>query len=103
VYHLAWRPWCVSDDSDKYNFKSFKDIYKQLQKLPKNKLKDLRNVIASSIEDTLALLNQLRYRGYNLNLPENVSSNSDIFVENCTPFFDVLEMLDFYKNVIDEE
>jgi len=103
VYHLAWRPWCVSENSGKYDFKHFKDIYKQLQKLPKNKLIDLRNTLASSKEDTIALLNQLTYRGYKLSLPEYFNSNSDFFVENCTPFFDVLEMLDFYKTVADKE
>lgn len=106
-YNLLWRPWCVVGDfENQYQWKNLKeqvlDNFLDTSCWPRSRLKKLRNDSIKSKADIKILLEEFKSRGKIL--PEFEGSSS-YFRENDTrtPYFDALELLDFYIELPNRE
>lgn len=104
-YHLLWRPWLVSDtdrySGDAHNFQHFIQIYQEFtsgeSKWPRNKLKQLELALSKGNLETSLFLSEMESRG--LQLPKFLPklTTNGFTIENQTPYYDVLEMSDFFQ------
>lgn len=99
-YNLLWRPWCIAGPCDsQYCWKDFREKiltpFQDTHKWPRSRLKKLRNESIKSKADIDVLLEEMKSRG--MPLPDFAES-CDYFRENNnkSPYFDALELLDFY-------
>jgi len=100
-YNLLLRPFCVSDNSEPiYNWAKMKALYTEMNKFPRSRLKNLRNSFISSESEVNLRRNENKSRGYQLPKYEirdnRYVSDNKLFTENQTPYFEPLELLDFY-------
>lgn len=95
-YNLLWRPWCVIGDVDQeYKWQDLKTIHCQFRKdWTRSRLKTLRNTLIKSEQDVISLLAHYNSRGYFL--PEFEGKKEPFPSNNQTPYFDALELLDFF-------
>jgi len=99
------RPWRASQDKKPYpNFKWLDDTSTAFKgDMPRNKLKKIRNAIG--INDEAAMLAENELRGYKLPLfsfePEK--DNGRIVMSNYAAYFDVLEIMDVYENLLSKK
>ena len=106
-YNLLWRPWCIAGDTEeKYMWDKFKLIYQYFtgddKKWPRSKLKALRNEVIKSKVSVDLLVKELKSRGKKL--PDVNGTKGNFFIDDKqTPYFDVLELLDFYTEFPEEE
>ncbi|HHY73705.1 MAG TPA: hypothetical protein GX497_10900 [Bacillus bacterium] len=111
TYHLLWRPWIVGEDDSEtelYNIKKFHQIYTEfIKKWPRHRLKQFRNALIQGENETALFLKEAKSR--KLGLPKcfdatTLTGDLEVYTsEYITPFFDVLEMLDLYIPVGEEE
>jgi len=103
-FNLLWRPWCVAGDcEEKYKWENFKKMFEKMfknskEKWPRSKLKDLRDEFLKGKESAEFFVRFCENRGKKL--PE-FNGNNEIFRNNQTPYFDILELLDFYIELED--
>ncbi|MDQ1353801.1 MAG: hypothetical protein QG657_4108, partial [Acidobacteriota bacterium] len=102
-YNLLWRPWCIEGHYDsKYRWKEFREKilnhFQDTNEWPRSRLKKLRNESIKSKADIYVLLEEMKSREKELPLFEN---SNEYFRENDhhTPYFDALELLDFYISI----
>ena len=113
-----WRPWQVvsgiAEDRDRHNWQNFQDIAvnyfgadtiksdqstdNEQQKIwPRSWVKELREVLLQGEVATTRFLSQAASRGYKL--PDSIIGTSlgkNGWANGNTPFYDVVEALDFY-------
>ncbi len=105
-YNLLLRPFCVTGNSDEvYQWKNIKKLYEKMvtgsKKFPRSRLKDLRNAFITSEKAVILKQKENSSRKYKLpsfEIRDDVKAcdNKNIFQEYQTPYFEVLELLDFY-------
>lgn len=102
-YHLLWRPWCIAGDcASRYQWEQLKTQilvpFQNTDEWPRSRLKKLRNESIKSRADIDVLEEEMKSR--DLKLPE-FEGQSRYFQrsENQTPYFDALELLDFYIDI----
>ena len=100
------RPWRVSNDENTYpNFKWFHDTIAKCEKeIPHNKLKKIRNAIG--VNDDAAALAENELRGRKLpefSIAPKRDDNGKIIMSDYAAYFDVLEMMDTYVNILSEK
>jgi hypothetical protein len=61
---------------------------------PRSKLKNLRDAFIKGKEEVEFYVKFCKSRG--AELPDFCGGNGEIFYDNQTPYFDVLELVDFY-------
>ena len=102
-YNLLIRPFCVSGNANTnelYKWENMKTLRSEMVKIPRSRLKGLRNSFIISEEN--AKLQQEQNSSRNYHLPEySVGGSSkytseNLFQANQTPYFEPLELLDFY-------
>ncbi len=105
AYNLLIRPFKVNcNDSKVYNWFSYKSALLQVltsnEKIPRSRLKGLRNSFQNS-EETVQQYHRINLsRGYKLPNFANYS-NEKLFSNNQTPYYEILELMDFYLPEID--
>ncbi len=95
-YNLLWRPWCVAGNCDeKYQWDAFiKAVYKKFEKeWKRSRLKKLESEMTRSANDAEIYIRECKSREFKL--PE-CSGSYELYRERQTPYFDALELLDFY-------
>lgn len=113
---LCWRPWLITNEVTEtetkiiHSFNIFKEIYKKfvegdkkngIEKWPRSKLKQLRDTYFLGASDTELLLEQYKSRGLSLDV---IFLNQNGFTHSKkTPVFDVLEMLDLFTELKNEQ
>lgn len=102
-YNLMWRPYCVTgaqteDDRRRLWDKARENLERLTEKWPRSKLKGLREALCSSLEEAKLFCSECQSREYLL--PEDPHSP---FIETGsgmkTQWFDLLELLDSYKEI----
>ncbi len=110
-YNLLWRPWCVSEKYDQqYQWNELKDIYTEFTREEKetdgevlwkrSRLKKLESEMTRSESDAQACMRECKSRGFRL---PGFCKSSDLFRQGQTPYFDALELLDFYVQLPEKE
>lgn len=104
--NLLWRPWAVVGDSnlpDEYSWINLKNLIQGFisaeDKWPKSKIKKLQQLLTASKEEVDHFLLRMDSREVKLPPFQNVVK---IFHENMTPYFDALELLDYYLPQMEE-
>jgi hypothetical protein len=102
-YHLLWRPWCIAGDCDsKYRWDQLKTQilfpFQNTYQWPRSRLKKLRNESIKSKADIDVLIEEIKSR--DVELPE-FAGEREYFraYDRQTPYFDALELLDFYIDI----
>ncbi|MGD2088564.1 MAG: hypothetical protein PVH61_20470 [Candidatus Aminicenantes bacterium] len=102
-YNLLWRPWCIAGDCDpKYRWQQLKTQilfpFQNTDEWPRSRLKKLRNESIKSKADIDVLLEEMKSRDRKLPVFEG---DYEYFREydRQTPYFDGLELLDFYIDI----
>jgi len=95
---LCLRPLKVGDrtpDSD--SLETFIEATKTLSSIPRSKVMELRKVLAMGDQSAgKILVNNLSYRGQTLPPFPGGSYKQEIWVGGKTPYFDMIELLEFY-------
>lgn len=105
-YSLLWRPWQMDTDKSEESFVRLKNAMKALWKWPNNKRHELGRALENGTEATKALLTALSSRDLKLSEWETISGlNSTGWCVRgkegiMTPYFDVLEAMDFYPQIL---
>ena len=104
--NLLWRPWAVVGDSnlpDEYSWINLKSLIQGFisaeDKWPRSKIKKLQQLLTASKEEVDHFLLRMDSREVKLPPFQNVVK---IFHENMTPYFDALELLDYYLPQMEE-
>jgi len=114
-YNLLWRPWCIAGEcGELYDWQTFKAIHHAFTKKDKkeddevlwkqSRLKKLRNVMIKSESDIDCLIQEYQSRGFTLPKcfgdcePFKTNHDDDSELQQ-TPYFDALELLDFYEPI----
>jgi len=95
-FNLLWRPWCVAGEcEDKYKWKKFTELFnKMIKNWPRSKLKNLRDAFIKGKEEVEFYVKFCKSRG--TELPKLWNNDDKIFYDYQTPYFDALELIDFY-------
>ena len=102
-YNLMWRPYCVTgaqteDDRLRLWDKARENLERLTEKWPRSKLKGLREALCSSLEEAKLFCSECRSREYLL--PEDPQTPFTGPEEDMkTQWFDLLELLDSYKEI----
>ncbi|MBO8159002.1 hypothetical protein [Thermosyntropha sp.] len=93
--NLHFGPYRIDAGGEK-SVANLKNIIKGFYRFPKNKLMQLRAALFESKEAGSAVVEELRAK--NLSLPKagNYYENVDLWNNQTTPYFDAIELIDFY-------
>lgn len=116
-YHLLWRPWRIVGNCEEcgklYDWKELMRLWKEMNpditqpegqtQWEQSRLKRLRNAMIRSVEELNEIRQELESRGFKL--PPFLSSQK-IFKKRAdkssfrqTPYFDALELLEYYEPI----
>ena len=103
---LLWRPWCVVGDPklpSKYSWKNLTSLIQGFlsseDKWPRSKVKKLQHLLTGSNEEVNHFILRMGSRGVKLPPFQNEFKR---FYDNVTPYFDALELLDYYLPQMEE-
>jgi hypothetical protein len=100
-HNLLWRPLRVgSQGRTPYTWKEIDRILAEFSSWPRSRLKDLRNAMVRGFEASQLVVKEALSRGLELPaMPDPAVPTGDnalFTTENQCPYFDALELLDFY-------
>ncbi len=94
--NLIYRPYKIADSSE-YSFEDFVKRTKALKKeWPNNKIKELREVLTLGKDAVDTFYHEINSRGLHLQDIDSKKFNKDFFVNDVTPYFDMIELLEYY-------
>jgi len=101
---LLRRPWKVTGEQSESipDFKWFESnilVFKDTEKMPRNKTKALRNAIGSGETEADIAISQMRDR----KIPELPQPAAPESMSKYAPYYDVLEFYDAYENLLNKE
>jgi len=98
---LLFRPYKVlpKDNKDEKSFELLVKNAGTLKKFPKNKIKEMRDVMNLSKEATKTFVKKLEYRDLSLpEIPGRSEFAESIFDNGETVYFDMIELMEFYPD-----
>jgi hypothetical protein len=97
--NLLVRPWCVCGDyGEDYSWDNILKVKTLLNKWPRSKRISLQKIFQSSIDQIKQYISELKSR--NILLPQFGISKQPFNDSLITPYFDALEVLEFYDSDI---
>lgn len=94
-HSIILRPYPVTGNGQ--TFENLKNSTRDLKKLPKNKLLELRKIIASGDQTgAKKFISNLKIRGHHLPAFPGGNFQINIWDKHQTPYFDMIELLEFY-------
>lgn len=97
--NLLLRPYNISEYNDKDSFNKFVENTKLIyNEFPKSKIKDLREILNLGIDSTTSYANELNARGLKLPQIQKYNFEHNLFNENFTPYFDMIELTELYPS-----
>lgn len=100
-HNLLWRPLKVASQGETpYTWKEIDRIIAEFSSWPRSRLKELRSAMVEGHEAARLVIKEASSRGLELpsmpSLAVPAEDNALFTVENQSPYFDTLELLDFY-------
>ena len=100
-HNLLWRPLKVASQGETpYTWKEIDRIIAEFSSWPRSRLKELRSAMVEGHEAARLVIKEASSRGLELpsmpNLAAPAEDNALFTVDNQSPYFDTLELLDFY-------
>lgn len=97
--NLLLRPYNISEINEMSSFNKFVENTKSLCKdFPKSKIKDLREILNLGEDSTKSYSNELEARGLELPQIKNLNFKENLFQENFSPYFDMIEFTEIYPS-----
>jgi CRISPR/Cas system-associated protein Cas10 (large subunit of type III CRISPR-Cas system) len=96
---LNFGPYVFGKSDEENSIKNLKDGIKHFQSFPKTKLMQLRDTIFNSTEEECrAFVNELEIKKHSLYKIKNHKYHEQIWQDNITPYYEIIEIIDFYPN-----
>ncbi len=98
---LIMRPYCLRFDKKEHDFETLKQNAKTLSTLPNNKIKQMREVLSLGKDQTEIFVKEVTARGEGHKIPEIAGRNfrQSLFENAKTPYFDMIELMEFYPAI----
>jgi len=97
--NLHFGPYVFGEIDEENSIKNLKNGIRHFQNFPKTKLMQLRDTIFNSTEEECkAFVNELEKKGYSLYKIKNRKYHEQIWQDNNTPYYEIIEIIDFYPN-----
>lgn len=94
---LHFGPYQLSSNDEKSLLNLKKGMIEFVEQWPTSKIKELRSALASGREVSEAFLKDLKAKGYELpKIIGSIDYSDNGWVDNETPYFDMIELIDFY-------
>jgi hypothetical protein len=109
---LLWRPWQITTEQNKNSFNQLKQALKYLlddknekTKWPRSKWHELLNVLTQGKTQTEEFIKLMKERELYLPKMKQIPADSTGWFENenKTPYFDIIEVMDFYPECLLKE
>jgi hypothetical protein len=104
-YSLLWRPWQVDDDTNMFAFRHLKDAVRELRfgpkdnRWPRSKLHAFAKILAQGEIKSKEFIQIMQVRDLALpKIPQTAAEKSGWQVlqnKNCTPYYDIIEVLEY--------
>lgn len=94
--NLHFGPYALDDESDIKHINNLKTGINDLNKIPRNKVYELRSVLPLGVNKTSELIKHLEVRGYKLPESSDEQFSIDGWVNQETPYFDMIDLMEFY-------
>lgn len=104
--NLLFRPYLINDkDSEAtYSHKSFNTFVENTinlkKEFPASKIKELREILTLGEDSIKTFINQQEARGNNLPKIQSMNYTNNGFQEKETPYFDMIELMEFYPKYV---
>jgi len=96
---LNFGPYVLGDNGKENSIQNLKDGIKLFQNFPRTKLIQLRDVIlAYTEEECKAFVNELEKKELGLYEIQNHNYHKQIWENQKTPYYEIIELIDFYPN-----
>jgi len=94
---LHFGPYIVDSTNDnKKAIDNLKNIIKEFNNIPKNKLMKLREMLFEDKNNAKTYLKELKVKGIHLPQINGMQFHHDLWQDEVTPYFDAIELIDFY-------
>ena len=101
---LNFGPYVLGDNGKENSIQNLKDGIKRFQNFPRTKLIQLRDaILAYTEEECKAFVNELEQKKYSLHEIQNHNYHKQIWENQKTPYYEILEMIDFYPKELLED
>lgn len=98
---LIFRPYSVSKEKDLRNYDSLIEGTSKLKKcFPSSKIKELREVMTLGKDSIKNFIEREKYRGNYLPKIDSKHYENEVFQDNETPYFDMIEIIEFYPQFL---
>ncbi|AEE14457.1 hypothetical protein Thena_0825 [Thermodesulfobium narugense DSM 14796] len=94
--NLHFGPYRVDSTNDEKAIDNLKNIIKEFKNIPKNKVMKLREMLFEDKDNAKIYVEELKDSGIKLPEITNRSYHLDIWIDGKTPYFDAIELIDFY-------
>lgn len=93
---LHFGPYKVDSTNDENAIDNLKNIIKGLKNIPKNKLMKLREMLSEDQNIAKIYVEELKVKGIDLPQINGMQFHKDLWQDEETPYFDAIELIDFY-------
>ncbi|MEM5871928.1 MAG: hypothetical protein QW051_03580 [Candidatus Aenigmatarchaeota archaeon] len=98
--NLRYGPYCLNENK-RCSFSNLKKLIKLLKELPKNKVLKIREILFENYEIRKAFINELIVKGITIpDIEDSGREIQDFWNNKRTLFFDAIELLDLYPEVM---
>ena len=94
--NLHFGPYWVDKTNEEKSLENLKDIIKKFKDIPKNKVMKLREILFEDKKIAKSFVEELEANGIKLPEIKNRFYHLDIWIDNKTPYYDAIELIDFY-------
>jgi hypothetical protein len=96
---LNFGPYVFGKIDEENSIEDLKYSIRHFQSFPKTKLMQLRDTILNPTkEECKAFVNELEKKGYSLYKIKNRKYHEQIWQNNKTPYYEIIELIDFYPH-----
>lgn len=103
---LLFRPYIINNDKYPKSFNKFVQNTTILKnEFPNSKIKELREVLTLGEDSILTFIEQQKTQGHDITKIKIDGKNysNDLFQDNINPYFDLIELIEFYPSFLLEE
>jgi hypothetical protein len=99
-YNLIWRPWCVTECDPQFSWNNLQGAIREMIFWPRSKLKELQKQLTIAHTNATEYLEELKSRRLVLpSFPTILHPEKELFVNNMTPYFDILEVMEYWVDL----
>ncbi|AFK85856.1 MULTISPECIES: Cas10/Cmr2 second palm domain-containing protein [Thermoanaerobacterium] len=94
--NLHFGPYRVDSANDEKAIDNLKNIIKEFKNIPKNKVMKLREILFEDKDKAKIFVDELKVKGIILPQISGMQYHRNLWQDEVTPYFDAIELIDFY-------